>query len=317
VALASAPGGAAARLLSSGQLPAPPVEHPPVVTVQHQTATAIRLAVAGVPAGSAPFELVMGQSLNAGWQATVHGHSLGAPVLVDGFANGWTVDPSLLGGAVNHGVMEVDLVWAPQQRVDLAVIVSTVGILICLVLAVVPARRWRRRRRSRSGEEGEREAVGGATFSGESDRGVPAEALVAVAGDQDPELISRLDPPPPRTPMTAALWITAGVGLAAGAISAPLTGVVVAAATFLALLVPRFRPALGYIAAALILLVAAFITIHQGIYPSRPDGGWPSAFGAADSLAWAAAMFLGADGVIELVARRSSRLAEESDRTDQ
>jgi arabinofuranan 3-O-arabinosyltransferase len=313
LALASAAGGAATIVSPSGQLSAPQREPAPVVTVVHQTATAIHLSVASVPARSAPFELVMGQSINSGWQATVNGHSLGTPVLIDGFANGWTVDLSQLGASVHHGVMDVTLTWAPQKRVDVAVIVSTLGILACLVLAMIPAGRWRRRRRNRA-RSGEPEVVRGATANGESDRATRADVPVSVPNDQDPGLISRHDPSPPLPKLSAALWIAVAVGLIAGAISAPLTGVAVATATFLALRSPRLRPALGFIAVALILSVAAFITIRQGIHPERPDGGWPAAFGTADSLAWAAVVFLGADGVIELMARRSRRLAEEAHR---
>ena len=38
--------------------------------------------------------LVLAQSWNAGWTATINGELLGAPVLIDGYANGWLLSGS-------------------------------------------------------------------------------------------------------------------------------------------------------------------------------------------------------------------------------
>ena len=37
--------------------------------------------------------LVLGQSHNRGWHATIDGNDLGPPVVIDGFANGWLLPP--------------------------------------------------------------------------------------------------------------------------------------------------------------------------------------------------------------------------------
>jgi len=63
-----------------------------------------------------PFWLVLGQSLSLGWKAEVSGSesadgSLGAPRLVNGYANGWLVDP----GA--SGTFTIHLKWTPQNLV--------------------------------------------------------------------------------------------------------------------------------------------------------------------------------------------------------
>ncbi|HWE71369.1 MAG TPA: alpha-(1-_3)-arabinofuranosyltransferase family protein, partial [Acidimicrobiales bacterium] len=138
LALTSAPGGG----IPPAVAPAPPPA-PPAVTVASQTSTAMQLKVTGLSAGVAPFELVMGQSLNAGWVATINGHSLGSPALIDGFANGWRIDPVTLGTVPRGGVVTVQLRWAPQGRVDIGLLVSLLAILVCLGLAFLPRARRR------------------------------------------------------------------------------------------------------------------------------------------------------------------------------
>jgi arabinofuranan 3-O-arabinosyltransferase len=102
LAFDSAPGGgpmpAAPSTGGPGATNAPalapaPVSTSPVVRVTRQSPTSIHLTVAGVHPGPGqiPFDLILGQSVNAGWTATVNGAgSLGRPILIDGFANGWT-----------------------------------------------------------------------------------------------------------------------------------------------------------------------------------------------------------------------------------
>ena len=108
------------------------------------------------PQPGTPFWLVLGQSNNAGWEATVAGKDVGGSTLVDGYANGWLVQPTsgtLLGDA------HVD---AAADGVDRAG-VSALALVVCLFLAlrrrrVAVARRRRgaaRRRRGRA-----RESVG-------------------------------------------------------------------------------------------------------------------------------------------------------------
>ncbi len=151
----------------------PPTTGPaPKVTATGQSPTSERVDVAGA---TSPFELVLGQSNNAGWQAVAHPAAgapasarsvdLGSPELVDGFANGWPVTRADLtalgaaghgaastaatttstgaGSATGAGEFTVSLVWTPQKKVWIALGVSGVAILFCLLVAVLPAR-WRR-----------------------------------------------------------------------------------------------------------------------------------------------------------------------------
>ncbi len=81
--------------------------------------------------------LVLGQSHNAGWEARVRGgENLGSPTLIDGYANGWLIDPDQLPA----GDVVIDLEWTPQRVVRRSIAVSLVAIAACIVLA------WRGRR---------------------------------------------------------------------------------------------------------------------------------------------------------------------------
>ncbi len=84
-----------------------------------------------------PFWLVLGQSHNDGWEATVDGRSLGSPHLVNGFANGWTVRPN------QAGTVDIVLRWTPQRAVWIGLAISGLAVLVCLVLVVVRGRRSR------------------------------------------------------------------------------------------------------------------------------------------------------------------------------
>ncbi|HEV3366448.1 MAG TPA: alpha-(1-_3)-arabinofuranosyltransferase family protein [Acidimicrobiales bacterium] len=281
LALASAPGGAAATLTSIGQVPAPATGIPPSVTVRRQTATAMQLTVSRMRAGSAPFVLVLGQSINAGWVAEVGGHSLGSPILVDGFANGWQVDPAALASFIHHGVMTVDVRWAPQARVNVALVISAVTIVGCLLLAFLP-----RRRRSGDRTLDDSEDLGAQIGSRDRDR---------------PDLVDAFRSDEPPTGWSRALAVAVVVGAVAGFIAPPLTGCVVGVATLIVLRVPRLRLVLGLVAAACVLAAGIYVIARQILDQEAANGGWPGLFGIASALAWAGVMFLFADAALELI----------------
>lgn len=81
-----------------------------------------------------PYWLVLGQSDNDGWKLTANGTDLGPSTLVNGFANGWYIDPAEVGDSPRF-----ELGWTPQRRVWIALLVSGAGFALCLALAVRPA----------------------------------------------------------------------------------------------------------------------------------------------------------------------------------
>ena len=99
--LDSAAGGSAVPDVSPTALVSPPrPSSVPSARATSQSATTIHVRVNGITATASPFHLVLGESINRGWTATVDGGpSLGSPELIDGFANGWIVNPRLLAGA--------------------------------------------------------------------------------------------------------------------------------------------------------------------------------------------------------------------------
>jgi H+/Cl- antiporter ClcA len=118
--MVSAKGGEAAESWSETADPAEAK-----VEVTSSGRTSLEAEISGQ---ESPFWLVLGQSFNEGWVVTINGRDMGSPQLVDGFANGWFVDP------VETGTLEVSFKWAPQKNIWVALSISLVGILICLCL---------------------------------------------------------------------------------------------------------------------------------------------------------------------------------------
>jgi hypothetical protein len=314
LAFDSAPGGAAMPLASPTTLAAPVVTPSPAVHVDSQTSTSMRLSVEGVTTATPPVTLILGQSINDGWKAAVvGGGTLGSSVLIDGFASGWRLDPSALGSAIHDGTVSVVLTWQPQKRVDIALVVSLVAIVGCVVLALVPVRRRRRRRRGRHSRSAVPDTATGAGEGGPTgDVMAEPAGAVPVAGPAPPEhdgpcLAVPFGYESARAPVWVAVIVGPLTGLAAAAIATPLAGLAVGVATVAVLFVPRLRVILGVAAVAGIVAAGWYTAAHQAALRVPANGSWPLSFGTAATLAWAGVVFLGADGVVEAVMRRRQR----------
>ncbi len=192
--LASETGGAAATIAPDGRpvLPAPASPLPSVS--RHNSSTSIDSTVRFTGAG-APAWLILRESLNAGWQATAKKErDPSGPVLINGFANGWYLDRERTASDT------FALRWTPQRTMNIALILSALGIVGALVLAV-------RGRRGSSGSEAGR---------------APAT---------DP-LLPELDAPwsdwPPASPLRVGI-VAAAAGVVSALVIGPAWGVGVAA----------------------------------------------------------------------------------------
>lgn len=254
---------------------------------------------ADVTGATQPFELVLGQSVNKGWQAVAtpgpgapagsHPVNLGRPQLVDGFANGWAVsaaDLHTLGGSS----FTVELSWTPQREIWAALAVSAATLALCLVLGLLPirARRWvhahlPRHLRGPAGPEApERPAV-------PFDAAVLAFPGAPAPKDQRQRGWLRF----PR-----ALLIGAVSGAAALLVTPPLAGLVVAAAVTLGLLVPWARAIASVGGIACIVAGSVNVVQGQNVHHYLAGSNWAASFVNAGKLIWLGVVLLVADAVI-------------------
>ena len=105
-----------------------------VVLVNRMDATAID---ATVTATDDTTLLVLPQSHNLGWMASVDGVDLGAPRLVDGYANAWVLPP----GPADRSL---ELRWTPQRSVNVGQGISALAALV--IVALIVGGLFRRRR---------------------------------------------------------------------------------------------------------------------------------------------------------------------------
>jgi len=251
----------------------------PKLTLVHNGRTKMQIRVTGA---SGPFWMVLGESHNAGWRASVKGGAaLGTSQLVDGYANGWRIDPN------GKQTLVVNLEWVPQQRVWMALFLSVLGGLLCCAIVAVAFRRARR----------------------------GAVAVAATSGVTAADAVDKI-------PVFAVPWLPAGEPvslralvltiLAAGAIGslvvAPWAGVLAAVFLIAAFRVPRARAGLVLAPVALVGAVGLYMTYRQTSHLLPAVFEWPILFPRAMTPAWAAIVLFGADALYELVRRgRNSR----------
>jgi arabinofuranan 3-O-arabinosyltransferase len=281
--LGSERGGAPLAATASGALPAPATAPAPSVRVTHQDRTHVTATVSAGSAGS-PFWMVLGQSLSRGWTAQLDSGGrtvpLGAPQLIDGYANGWYVPAGALAAG---GTAVVHLTWAPQRVVWVALVLSALALLACVGVVVAGGLARRRRR----------------VAPGETDQVVPADpaapvlAIPVAGGGTRPRW-----------------WVTAvaalGAGGVAGAVTAPWAAAPVALAVVLGCVVDRWRPVLALGPAGALTAAGVYMVAGQARHGYLPNILWPGSFHLANSLGWAAVCLLGADALVVLLRRRGA-----------
>lgn len=205
--------------------------------------------------------LVLGQSHNRGWEATIDGADLGPPVVIDGFANGWLLPAGA--DAV------VELRWTPQRLVDWALRLSVLAVAAAALIA------WR----------------------GRPDRGPPRSALARTEPER-PVLRWPWHQAEVHPSSTAAATVAAAAATALAAASVPdwhamalLAGVV----TVLALRHRRLWWLPPMTAAVSLGIAALFVLIQQYRLRYPPDFIWPFRFESVHILGMAAILALACD----------------------
>lgn len=102
----------------------------PAVNLTMQSSTQLKMELTDVPAGTT---LLFDQSWDGGWRAFVNGQPVGAPRELDA-VNAWTLEGS--------GRYEVELRYNPQRNFAISLVITGVGIALCIFLIA-----WRPRRR--------------------------------------------------------------------------------------------------------------------------------------------------------------------------
>lgn len=235
-----------------------------------------------------PFWLVLGQSLNDGWSAEIDGvGDLGPPTLVDGYANGWLIDPAALGP---DGLEDfaVHLEWGPQRVIWVALALSALGVIACLALIVV-GRRRERAAPSAAGTPGGRTAW---PASPEADwPGAPrwhdtegwcATQKMAIVTAVALTLVLALNTPPP-----GFVALVAGV------------------ATYAAIRWRRAQSLLVGLAAVIFGLSGLSVVIEQLRYRYGPNFSWPQYFEEVHLVGLLVIFLLAGQAVRETLARRA------------
>jgi hypothetical protein len=214
-----------------------------------------------------PFWLVLGQSHNPGWIATVDGEALGEPDLVDGFANGWLVTP-------DAASFQVELRFAPQGRVTAAIVVSVIAALACLLLLI---------RRPRP----------------------VVDAPSSLAEPYSSVLAFRYDGALPTR--RTALWTGLGVGLLGLVLAGPFVGIVIGVVAAVGARHETFRRYLLVASPVALALCALYVLYVQARWSPPPFFDWPIEMRRPHPIGWLAVLLLVTDVIVDRVwqSRRS------------
>ncbi len=225
--------------------------------------------VDGATPGQA-FWLVMGQSYNEGWTASLDGVDLGEPELVDGYANGWLVTPASPAGTVT-------LTFAPQRVVLGALVVSLLAALGALAIALAGFGSPRRR---------------------PVDDGSLAKEPPGAGGPEPFSARRWLSYPGARPSTVSGVLAAVALGGAFAAVIGAVPGLVVGVATLGATRRAGLRPMLTLGAPVLLGLCGAYVIALQVRDDIPPGFEWPAEFSRAHAVGWLAVAFVVADVVV-------------------
>jgi arabinofuranan 3-O-arabinosyltransferase len=312
VLLASEAGGGAVPTGDSGSMdavvaalqPQLPTATP-TVTVTSTRPDRVELEVSDITDKS---WLVLGQSFSEGWSATSPElGDLGAPTLIQGYANGWVLDPTT-------GTVHITLEWGPQKVVWAGIGVSLIGVPLCLLILLVP---WVRRRRRR-----------GDTPSGDDDttNPLPDDATVATATAADTDISPAIGEPwsaASRAPATgwgtplglgALVMVFAGLNLPReNVVLTVALAVALGVATALVVRLGRGLALIGVLAPAALALAGAF-TVAKEWRGRYRNFEWPQIFDPVHIVGVFAVLALAAVAVIS--AWRDERAARDEPAPD-
>ena len=275
LALASAAGGAPGRdTMQEGPEPVTPA---PANTTEMTGKVTWQTEVSGA---QEPYWVVLGESESPGFSASVTTGDgtqidLGPSTLVNGYANGWQVDPAVVGPDAT-----ITMEFAPQRMVWIALVLSAIGVLICLALLVIRAPRIRGAGDSpTAGIE-----VGSvAPVTAEGAALAPARAGVAAVA----------------AGLLALVFMGWAVGLA------------VAIVAFVALWVPRGQLVLRFGGPALFAAAAGFVIAKQLLGNYLVDFNWMNLFEVTHAWTLAAVALL----VLDVAVSHLRRAASDTPRT--
>ncbi|MEX0768716.1 MAG: alpha-(1-_3)-arabinofuranosyltransferase family protein [Microthrixaceae bacterium] len=261
--LSSAPGGSAG--IDTLQVPPDAGPTPPTSTTQRTGKNNYSVTTT---AAQQPYWVILGQSFGPGWSAKASdGTNLGPPRLINGYANGWLVDPSKVGQDTT-----VSISWGPQKLVWAGLGISGFGLLVCVALAIFGGRR---RHLGPSGES------------------------AAIMAEMTPHYSSPLLADGPVLGATAALVTTFCSGLLAVFVAGPWVGVVVAVLTLSATRLARGQIVLRVVAVSMLALACAFIVLKQTLNGYKLDFDWVKWFETTHSWGLLAILLLAIEVAVD------------------
>ena len=208
---------------------------PPTVEVTSPGDTSVGMRVSDAQPGE-PFWLVFGQSFNSGWVALDNAAEVDGPHLVDGYANGYLVTPG-------EADFDLTLRFVPQNRVDVGLLVSVVGVAGAALLALSRPRPLR---------------------PASIPRQEPLRRIRALSYEG-------------ALPVRRKAIVVGVVGLVMGlAVTNPLIAVLLGAVGFLSTRREGWRPLLTVAPAVLLAGVAAYVVLLQARDRIVPGLEWPA-----------------------------------------